>query len=107
MAPPRRRAAGIGFMILWLTFWLAAILVALWSMGSAALDGEPAAAAFLAIWTVAAGFGLVAGARRLRARLLNQPAERPAFRNHRWNDGIEPADATPGDAPPPPPGSRR
>lgn len=94
----RRRATGIGFMILWLTFWTAAILVALWSMGHAALAGEPAAALFLAVWLVAAAFGLVSGARRLRALLLDEPTPRPPLRNHRWNDGVDPSPA-----PPPPP----
>lgn len=103
----RRRAVGIGFMILWLTFWTAAIFVAVWSMGRAALTGEPAAAVFLAVWLAAAGFGFVSGARRLRALLLKQPQVRPPSRNHRWNDGVDdpaPArDAPAGTAPPPPP----
>ena len=106
MAPPRRRATGIGFMVLWLTFWLAAILVAIWSMGRAALAGEPAAAIFLAIWTVAAGFGLLNGARRLGALLLDDPTPARPSRNHRWNDGIDAGPTpypTPGTVPPPPP----
>lgn len=82
----RSRAVGIGFMILWLTFWTAAILVAVWSMGSAALSGQPAAAVFLAVWLVAAGFGFVSGARRLRALLLDQPPPTRPSRNHHWND---------------------
>ena len=109
MAQPRRRAVAIGFMILWLTFWLAAMLIAVWSMGREALDGQPAAAVFLAVWTLAAGFGLLNGARRLRGLLADDPAPPRPVRNHRWDDGIDAApvpDAIPPSPPPPDPGQR-
>ena len=80
---PRDRA-GIGFLAVWLTFWAAAILVAVWHMGAAALAGELVPALFLAIWLAAAGFGLWSGARRLKALLLDEKRPHRAHRNHRW-----------------------
>ena len=44
-------------------FWTAAILVAVWSFGAAALGGELAPALFLVVWVGVAGFGA-----RLRRR---------------------------------------
>jgi hypothetical protein len=93
--PSRSEAVAIGFLILWMTAWAAAILVALWSLGAAALSGEPGAAVFLAVWVAAAGFGLFSAARRLRQRLLSETQPRRPNRNHQWRDGIDP----PGPAP--------
>ena len=85
--------AGSAFLVLWMTFWLAAILIAVWTMGAAALSGEPAAAIVLLIWVGAALFGLVSAGRSLRARLLgDKPGPRP-HRNHGWNDGLDAPDA--------------
>jgi hypothetical protein len=93
---PRRRRESIGFLMVWMTVWTAAMLVAVWQMGAAALAGEPVAAVVLLVWLAAAGFALVASARRLKARLLGEKRPRPNPR-HRWSDGFDPQ------APPPPP----
>ena len=79
------------FTILWLTFWAAAILVAIWSFGAAALGGELAPALFLVVWVGVAGFALASVARGLVRRLLGAEAAaaRPG-RNHAWDDGIDP-----------------
>lgn len=96
-------------MIVWLTVWASAILVAIWHLGGAALSGEAGAAAVLLLWVGAAGFGFVSGARRLRSLLLNEtPAPRQPSRNHAWRDGLGPtaSDRSPEtlpDTPPPPP----
>ncbi len=94
----RRRPdkAGSAFLILWMTFWLAAILIALWTMGAAALSGEPVAALILLVWVGAAVFGLISAGRSLRALLLGERPEPRVSRNHGWNDGLDRA------APPPP-----
>jgi hypothetical protein len=78
------------FLVVWATVWTAAILIALWSLGSAALAGEPAAAIFLLVWVGFAGFGLVLVGRRLRQRLLGERTPRRQRRNHTWRDGIDP-----------------
>lgn len=98
--------AGSAFLLLWMTFWLAAILIAVWTMGAAALAGEPAAAIFLFVWIGAALFGLVSAGRSLKALVLGErPAPRP-HRNHGWNDGLDapvPAPAARAEEVPPPP----
>jgi hypothetical protein len=128
----RRRSrsdkVSIGFMILWLTLWAAGMLLAVVAMGGAALNGEPAALVFLAVWLAAAGFGLYNGARRLLGLMTGAgPARRPPV-NQPWHDGMteRPKLGTPGagapetpartipagrawsdgmpDQPPPPPG---
>jgi hypothetical protein len=101
---PRRGRAPIVFLVVWLTFWASAILVALWHMGATALAGEPVPAVFLAIWLAAAGFGLWSGARRLKRLLLGEKPPRP-HRDHRWHDGVEPPEAATG-IPSHPPASR-
>ena len=122
---PGRRAgkAGAAFLALWMTLWLAAILLAVWTMGEAALSGEAGAAVVLLLWVGAALFGLVSAGRSLRALLLGERREPRANRNHRWNDGLDAAapvtrsapnlapnpdrapSSRPGEAPPPPPPS--
>lgn len=92
-------------MILWLVFWTAGILVALWTFGGLVLEGEFAVMLPLGIWLAAAGFGLVSGARRLRQLLLREPV--PPRRNprHRWDDGMATPPAKAGsqdDGTPPP-----
>lgn len=106
---PRRRGPAIAFMIVWLTFWASAILVAIWHLGGAALSGEPGAMAVLALWVGGAGFGFVSGARHLRTLLLNEPPPlRQPGRRHAWRDGLEPGRAdAPSETPPPPPPSDR
>jgi membrane protein implicated in regulation of membrane protease activity len=90
MARGRPDRVAIGFTIVWMTFWTSAILVAIWTLGAAALAGEPAAALFLAVWLAAAGFALVSVGRRLMRQLYGTPRLRRPHRNHRWNDGIDP-----------------
>ena len=84
----RRSRVDAGFLVLWMVFWTAAILVAVWMLGSAALSGELAAAAFLATWVAAAGFGLASAGRRLVQTLTGGPPPRPNRR--RWDDGMDP-----------------
>jgi len=93
--------AGAAFLVLWMTVWLAAILIAVWTMGEAALSGEPGPAIVVLLWVGAALFGLVSAGRSLRAHLLGERPGPRRHRNHRWNDGLDP-DA-PVSPPPPPP----
>jgi hypothetical protein len=88
--------AGTAFLIVWMIFWLAAILVAVWSLGGAAFSGEPVAAVFLAVWVAFALFGLQSAARRVRDQFTGAggPRRRPHGR-HRWNDGIDPPEGPP------------
>ena len=76
-------------MVLWMVFWTAAILVAVWHDGRRGAGvASRAAALFLVVWVGAAGFGLVSAARQLVRLLLGErPAPRPV-RNHRWDDGF-------------------
>lgn len=94
--------AGAAFLVLWMTFWLAAILIAVWTMGEAALSGAPGPAIVLLLWIGAALFGLVSAGRSLRAMVLGERPARRTGGNHAWNDGLDPA-AGAGAAPPPPP----
>lgn len=88
MARSRSERVAIGFMIVWLVFWTAGILVVILGMGSAALVGDTGAIAFMALWLAAAGFGLVSGARKLRQLLLvSKAAPRPA-RDHEWTGDL-------------------
>lgn len=85
----RRRWFDAGFIAVWMVVWTAAIIVAVWLLGSAALGGEVAAAVFLAVWVCAAGFGLVSAGRRLVSVLMpGREARRPDGR--RWDDGFDP-----------------
>lgn len=93
----RADKAGSAFLVVWMTFWLAAILIAVWTMGEAALGGEPGPVVILLLWVGAAVFGLVSAGRTLRARLLGERPGPRAHRNHRWRDGL--------DEPPPAPDS--
>jgi hypothetical protein len=89
-ARSRGEKSGIAFMVVWLVLWTAGILIAVWSMGAAALDGEPKALIFLAVWLVAAGFGLVSGVRRLVQMLMAEKPPPRSMPNHRWDDGLPP-----------------
>lgn len=107
MARRRSRSdkVSIGFMILWLTFWTAGMLLAVVAMGGAALNGEPGALVFLVIWLAAAGFGLFNGARRLWRLITGEgPTRRPPV-DQPWNDGMteRPTLGTPGASTPPAP----
>lgn len=88
---PARRGdrASIGFMIVWLVVWAAGMLIAVWSLGAAALRGEGGAILFLAIWLGGACIGLVAGARKLGRLTFGGPPAAPPPVPRTWNDGIE------------------
>jgi len=90
MARGRSGTVGIGFLAVWLVFWAAAILTALWYMGDAALRGEPGAVVFLLVWLGGAGFGLWNGARRLVRLMMEGEAPPKPIRDHTWEDGIDP-----------------
>ena len=79
----------IGFMVAWLVVWGAGMLIAIWSLGAAALQGEVGAILFLAIWLAGAAFGLVAGARKLRGLTFGEP-RKPLPPPTAWHDGIAP-----------------
>ena len=89
MAERRRDRAGIGFLIVWIVFWTAAILIAAWRLGGAAGQGDASAAVVLAIWLAAAGFGLWNAARRLKQLLTNAPPKSRPNARHRWEGGID------------------
>lgn len=90
MAPPvRGRKISIGFMVLWLIVWAAAMLTAVWALGGEAWSGNLGAAIFLAIWLAAAGFGLLSGIRRLVGLATGQPVTSRRLRPNRWNDGMD------------------
>lgn len=101
--PVRARRVSIGFMVIWLIVWGAAMLVAVWALGGEAWSGNLAAAAFLAIWLAAAGFGLVNGIRRLVGLAMGEPVTSRRLRPNQWNDGMDPTDPAP--SPPPVPES--
>jgi hypothetical protein len=81
---------GTGYTVVWLTVWTAAILVAVWRFGGAALEGEAAAALVLAIWLAAAGLALYTVTRNLVRRLRGDRTPRAPHRNHSWDDGFGP-----------------
>ncbi|MFT3974979.1 MAG: hypothetical protein QM699_16520 [Amaricoccus sp.] len=66
--PARGRGISIGFMVLWLIVWGAAIFIAIWALGGSAWRGDLGAAVFLAIWLRRC---------RLRARERHPPPCRP------------------------------
>ena len=77
-----------GFMILWLTFWAAGMILAVVALGGAAMNGELAGLIFLAVWLAAASFGLYSGARRLWMLMTGEgPTRRPPV-DEPWNDGM-------------------
>ena len=89
----RGRVTSIGFMVIWLIFWGAAIFIAIWALGGSAWSGDIGAAAFLVVWIAAAGFGLLNGIRRLVGLARGDPVRQRRLRPNRWNDGMGPPDA--------------
>ena len=89
MRAGRNRKLDVAFLAVWMTVWAAAILVALWLLGTVALAGEPGAAVFLAVWVAAAGFALWSAGRRLLAVLLPERGK-PRPDPRRWEDGVDP-----------------
>jgi hypothetical protein len=88
MPDPRSQIGGIVFMAVWIVVWTAAILIAIYSLGAEALDGEFAAMVFLAIWIGAALFALSRAGRTLAGMLSGQPGPKRRPRHHRWNDDL-------------------
>lgn len=88
--PGRSRAASIGFMVVWLIFWAAAILVAVRALGGSAWSGDLSAAVFLGIWICAAAFGLAQGIRRLVSLAKGEPVTIRRLRPNDWKDGMGP-----------------
>ncbi len=84
----RNEKVSIVFMIVWLIFWAGGMMIMVVALGGAAMAGDFAALGFMAIWLVAASFGLVSGARSLRRLLLRDgPVKRPPV-GQPWNDGM-------------------
>lgn len=82
-----REKVAIGFMVVWVVFWTAGMLIVLYGLVSALLAGDMTAAGFMGIWLVAAGFGLAMGLRKL-VQILRHGRTRPeGARNHDWKDG--------------------
>lgn len=111
--PGRRPIGGTVFMVVWMVFWTAAIIFAVYALGAEVLEGQFAAAVFLAIWVGAAVFALTKAARTLLT-LVQRPAGPPRRTgpNHRWNDDVPDPDRTAdrpidprrqAEPPPPPP----
>ena len=85
----RRPFKEIAFMVVWMVFWTAAILIALYTFGAAALAGDLMAALFLMVWIAVALFALYrAGMRLLHLMVGQSRSGRPIGRAHKWNDGI-------------------
>ena len=99
-APQARRPVDVAFLVVWMVVWTAAILVALWNLGGAALAGELGAGALPGGLARRRGLRALVG-RRGSWRLLLGRA--PAAGRRRWRDGIEWADgcATPPCSAPP------
>ncbi len=81
-----RERFAIGFMVVWIVFWAAGMLIVLYGFGTALLGGNFAAAGFMLIWLAAAGFGLFMGARKLVQILRHERPEPEGARAHEWND---------------------
>lgn len=86
----RRKRGSIVFMAVWLTFWIAGMLVVTWLVSASVLRGDYSAAPFLLVWLAAAGLGLHAGLRKMQTVLgLARPEPpRPAVKPRAWRDGM-------------------
>ncbi len=112
MASPRSQKIAIGFMVVWLIFWMGGMLVVIYGLGSAALGGELGASLMILAWLAAAGLGLYLGAKRLKQLLTGDEAPpRAPGRNHEWDDRVATSEAhSPvdrSDLPPPLPKGQR
>jgi hypothetical protein len=88
MARSRGDTVAIGFMVVWLVFWTAGILIALYLLGGLVLRGELVPGLVLVAWLAAAGYGLVAGVMKLRALILHGKRPSKLLRDHAWKDGV-------------------
>jgi hypothetical protein len=82
-----RERAAIGFMIVWIVFWTAGMLIVLYGLATTLMSGDLAPAAFMCVWLLAAGFGLTMGVRKLVQILRTGREARPGARDHLWKDG--------------------
>jgi hypothetical protein len=87
----RGERKGIAFMVVWLVLWSAGILIAIWTLGASAWNGEPEAMIFIAVWLAAAGFALYAGVRRLLRDVFQERTLPPVSPRHEWDDGLPPS----------------
>jgi hypothetical protein len=85
---PRGEKIAIGFMVVWLVFWSAGILVVIYGLGAAVLGGDPIAVLMMALWLAGAGFGLWSGSRKLRQLLMERETPSRPARNHEWTGDI-------------------
>lgn len=85
---PRSEKVAIGFMIVWLVFWCAGILIVVFGLGAAVAGGEPLAMLMMAVWLAAAGFGLWSGGRKLRQLLMLGEAPPRSGGRHEWTGDI-------------------
>lgn len=88
-APSRRKLVSIAVTAVWMVFWLAGMVVAVYVLGGELLDGEFAPGVFLVVWLIAAGFGLRAAAQSLVKLMMGREAPRRtrARHGHGWSDG--------------------
>jgi hypothetical protein len=85
---PRGEKIAIGFMVVWLVFWSAGILVVIYGLGAAVLGGDPIAVLMMALWLAGAGFGLWSGSRKLRQLLMQDETPRRPASAHEWTGDI-------------------
>lgn len=90
MAEGRGRRVATGFLVVWLVFWSAGMLVVLYGLALALRSGDGFGIALMALWLAAAGFGLWQGLRKLRALAGGPAAVRRSARSHRWRDAEPP-----------------
>ena len=90
--PSRKKVVSVAVTAIWMVFWLAGMIVAVYVLGRQAMDGEIVAVVFLVVWLGAAALGLRAAARSLVALLMRHeaPRRRPVGGRHGWSDGFPP-----------------
>ena len=101
----RNEKISIAFLIVWMIFWAGGMMIMVVALGGAAMAGDLAPLVFMAVWLVAAGFGLASAGRKLRQLLMRDgPLRRPSA-DQPWHDGMtERPELPPREAPKPGPG---
>jgi hypothetical protein len=92
MGVRRRKPVSIAFLVVWIVIWTAGMILAVYTIGGAALEGAIAPAVFLVVWLAVAGLGLYNAGRRLAEMLLGErlradPPRRESGR-HEWRDDM-------------------
>jgi hypothetical protein len=91
MAARRRSWVKVGFLVVWLVFWIAGMVLAVRAFGAEALEGAILSGLVLLVWLVAAGLAvrhvLVALFEELSGERLRPERERPAA-TRAWNDDM-------------------